>query len=504
MSCWPGRSGIEGYARVTIQTYASTLRAFFRYAEGRGWCRPGLAAAIMAPRVFPYEALPAGLSWDDVNRALAAAQGDRPADIRDRALLMLLAVYGLRCWRSRGPAPGGLRLASGRCLTVRHGKRQKPRTYPLCRPVGDAVLRYLREVRPRSSRREVFLTLRAPFRPLTRRGLGQVGQPAAPRPGRDLAPLRPPRSAARLRHPPAGAGAVAEGDRRPPRAPVTRDDPHLCQGRSGRTAGRRGLRPGGPAMTINDLVTHYVTFRRTLGERCQTNEAILRSFCRAVGPQTPVASITAAAVDAFLAGSGPVTSTWHIKYHALKGSSDSRSAAGIWTKPRCRRSSRSGPRASSRTSTRGTSSAACWTRSRRTGATARGSNRRPCGRSSCSCTGPGLRAGEALDLTVADVDLPNALLTIRDTKFFKSRLVPIGRDLTGVLTEYARWRDGDASDGRRRESLLPRQAWGCDSPADVGGHLPTAPGTRPGASVRRAPATNPGCTTCGTRSRSTA
>ncbi len=50
----------------------------------------------MAPRVFPYEALPQGFSWDDVNRALAAARGDRPADIRDRALLMLLAVYGLR------------------------------------------------------------------------------------------------------------------------------------------------------------------------------------------------------------------------------------------------------------------------------------------------------------------------------------------------------------------------------------------------------------------------
>ena len=59
----------EGYARVTVQTYASTLRAFFRYAEGRSWCHPGLAAAIMAPRVFPYEALPQGLSWDDVNRA---------------------------------------------------------------------------------------------------------------------------------------------------------------------------------------------------------------------------------------------------------------------------------------------------------------------------------------------------------------------------------------------------------------------------------------------------
>ena len=104
----------EGYARVSVQTYASTLRAFFRYAEGRGWCRPGLAAAIMSPRVFPYETLPAGLSWDDVNRVLTAAQGNRPADIRDRALLMLLAVYGLRAgevvglrWRTS--------IGSGRC-----------------------------------------------------------------------------------------------------------------------------------------------------------------------------------------------------------------------------------------------------------------------------------------------------------------------------------------------------------------------------------------------------
>ena len=165
----------EGYARVTIQTYASTLRAFFRYAGGRSWCRPGLAAAIMAPRVFPYEALPQGPSWGDVNRALAAAQGDRPADIRDRALLMLLAVYGLR-----SSEVVGLHLDDfdweQEILSIAPSKRQKPRTYPLCRPVGDAVLRYLREARPRSSRREVFLTLRAPFRPLPWRGLGQVVQ----------------------------------------------------------------------------------------------------------------------------------------------------------------------------------------------------------------------------------------------------------------------------------------------------------------------------------------
>ena len=36
------------YARVSIRGYASSLRAFFRYAEMRGWCGGGIAASIMS------------------------------------------------------------------------------------------------------------------------------------------------------------------------------------------------------------------------------------------------------------------------------------------------------------------------------------------------------------------------------------------------------------------------------------------------------------------------
>jgi integrase/recombinase XerD len=168
-----GKVRDEGYARASVQTYASTLRAFFRYAEGRGWCRAGLAAAVMSPRVFPYETLPAGLSWDDVNRALSATLGNRHADIRDHSLLMLLAVYGLRAGEVVGLCLEDFDWQR-EMLSVPHSKPQKPRTYPLCRSVGDSVLRYLREVRPRSARREVFLMLRAPFQPLTRISLGQA------------------------------------------------------------------------------------------------------------------------------------------------------------------------------------------------------------------------------------------------------------------------------------------------------------------------------------------
>ena len=162
-----------GYARVTVQTLATNLRSFFLFAEMRGWCRRGLAAAIMAPRVFPQEALPAGPSWDEVQRLLATTEGDHPTNVRDRAILMLLTVYGLRAGEV-----AHLHLEDfdweAELLCVTRSKTQRTRTYPLSHTVGEAVLRYLREVRPHSACREVFLTRRAPVRPLFRGGVTEL------------------------------------------------------------------------------------------------------------------------------------------------------------------------------------------------------------------------------------------------------------------------------------------------------------------------------------------
>lgn len=157
--------GQDRYVRVTIRSLAQDVRAFFRYAEGRGWCRKGLAEAIKGPRIFAQQSLPTGPSWDDVRRLLAQTEGDDPRAVRDRAILMLLAVYGLRAGEVNR-----LRLEdfdwARAVLSVHGSKTRRVRTYPLTRPVGDAVLRYLKDVRPRSPHRQVFLTLRAPIRPL--------------------------------------------------------------------------------------------------------------------------------------------------------------------------------------------------------------------------------------------------------------------------------------------------------------------------------------------------
>lgn len=56
-----------------------------------------------------------------------------------------------------------------------------------------------------------------------------------------------------------------------------------------------------------------------------------------------------------------------------------------------------------------------------------------------ACTG--LRPSEAVHLNREDVDLARNLMTIRETKFRKSRLVPLHTTAARALTRYARFRD---------------------------------------------------------------
>lgn len=167
--------GKQGCCRLTIRTRADILRSFFRHAELRGWCRPGIRDGIDAPRVFRHEGLPSGPVWEDVRRLIADADGLGPRDLRDRAILMLLAVYGLR----RGEV-NMLRIRdldwTHEIMTVRRPKQRRTQCYPLVAPVGEAILRYLQQARPSSPHQELFLTLRAPFRPLSHSLYGMVSR----------------------------------------------------------------------------------------------------------------------------------------------------------------------------------------------------------------------------------------------------------------------------------------------------------------------------------------
>jgi integrase len=91
---------------------------------------------------------------------------DRPRDIRNRAITLLFAVYGLRSTDVTNLELDGIDWERDR-LSLWRQKQRVLQTYPLDASIGNALVRYLLLARPKCANRHLFLTLRAPFRPLS-------------------------------------------------------------------------------------------------------------------------------------------------------------------------------------------------------------------------------------------------------------------------------------------------------------------------------------------------
>jgi integrase len=194
-------------------------------------------------------------------------------------------------------------------------------------------------------------------------------------------------------------------------------------------------------------VHDYIALKQSLGSRFHTEATILKAFCNALG-DVAIGDVEPHRVSSYLAGSGPVTRHWHRKYEALSGFYRFALARDYvlhsplpTTVPK--RPQPFQPYIYSREELRNLLKATAEYETRRTAleeATLR--------TLLLLLYGAGLRIGEALALTRADVDLDAALLTIRESKFYKTRLVPIGPKLTAVLRTYAddRYQRGHSND----------------------------------------------------------
>ena len=66
---------LQGWSVTTIATAAQTLRSFFRYAEPRGWCAPGIALGISHPQRRRSDNRPKGPTWAEVRKLIKSASG---------------------------------------------------------------------------------------------------------------------------------------------------------------------------------------------------------------------------------------------------------------------------------------------------------------------------------------------------------------------------------------------------------------------------------------------
>jgi site-specific recombinase XerD len=162
--------GEKGNCRKSVKNMAAALRIFFKYAGSMGWCSSSIAPLIHGPRIFAQEQLPLGPSWEDVRRLIACMETCQANDIRDKPIVMLFSIYGFRAMEV-----ATLKLEDidweRNLISLARAKRRGRQTYPLIPSVGNAIIRYIKEVRPSSSYREIFLRLVAPFKPISRGAL---------------------------------------------------------------------------------------------------------------------------------------------------------------------------------------------------------------------------------------------------------------------------------------------------------------------------------------------
>lgn len=159
----------QRWSRGTVAVMLDGIRRLFRYAAARGLCRP-IAQDIPNPRIYRYESLPLGPRREDVVRLVTGMQTNQHSDIRDLAMVLLCAVYGLRASEVLGLRLDDIDWENDR-ISVWRSKARKRHSFALVATVGNAILRYLKEVRPRCDQQQLFLSLRAPIRPITRSAL---------------------------------------------------------------------------------------------------------------------------------------------------------------------------------------------------------------------------------------------------------------------------------------------------------------------------------------------
>ena len=190
-------------------------------------------------------------------------------------------------------------------------------------------------------------------------------------------------------------------------------------------------------MKLHELIERYIAFRRALGDRFLSAARCLRGFARAVGLRATVRAVRRTQVDAFLAGDGPITSAWHVKHTTLLGFYRYAIGRGHVAEAPLptvlpKRPPAFVPYLYTDAEVRGLLRAAESYRPRYT-------NLEPVTARTVvlSLYATGLRVHEAIALDRRDVDLANSLLTVRHTKFHKSRLVPFGAQLREVLMDYS-------------------------------------------------------------------
>jgi len=155
----------ERMNRYSLQHLVAYLRSFLKFKYEEGVLTAPLYVMIDTPRTYRLEKLPRAFSWETVNILLLSIDRRGAHGIRDYTILYLMATYGLRASEVTSLTLDDIDWRNG-VIRIPQQKRSIQLTLPLSDAAGEVLIQYLKKSRPHAPYRQLFLRIRAPSGPL--------------------------------------------------------------------------------------------------------------------------------------------------------------------------------------------------------------------------------------------------------------------------------------------------------------------------------------------------
>ena len=149
-----------------------SMRAYLAFRGRRGECPIELPNVLLPRRHYQQARIPRVVDYGHLRDLVARDHPSTDAEIRDHAIMRLLLETGLRGGEVRHLQLTDLDFKNAR-LKI-HGKGGRHAVVPLTQKAGEALLRYVEQVRPPATDLSVFLRLRAPFVVVDLKGISYI------------------------------------------------------------------------------------------------------------------------------------------------------------------------------------------------------------------------------------------------------------------------------------------------------------------------------------------
>lgn len=158
------------HAQTSKREHFYAIRQFCLFLYKKGFTPVNLGYILVSNNFTHREKLPSVYNSDEIKQIENSIEQSSVVGKRDYAIFLLASKLGLRSSDIAALTWNNIDWDNGKITLYQH-KTNKPIELPLLQNVGEALVTYARDSRPKSHLKQVFLSAKSPYRQISTRGV---------------------------------------------------------------------------------------------------------------------------------------------------------------------------------------------------------------------------------------------------------------------------------------------------------------------------------------------